>query len=154
MSPRVDALLCDHVQPGGDGKLYVAGGGASAFAVVAEQAPFWVRFGVAGTVTLTDVAEGGYDVAVWAEDLDGVRLGIRPPLHRGDPLSAVRGRLDPTGRVDPDRQGDHVLALCISFEAEVGGPGEGVVVVAVEHAEPRRLPFTVAVVVPSGSEVP
>ncbi len=157
---HVDAVLCDHVQPGGDGKLYVAGAGTSRFGIVTDATTFWVRIGVAATVTAAVGDEGPSELAIWAADGDGRTLPIRPPPGSTEPLAVIVGRVEVPPQPEPGRRRHHVIPACVMFEAEASGALAGTVIVALDRVIQRRLPFEVVVVVappsapgPTSSEV-
>ena len=143
---RLDALLCDHAQPGGDGKLYVAGAGTSSFVVMADATQQWVRIGVAGTASLPSAVGQVHEVAVWVEDDEGRTRPLRPPRASDPLLARIVGRVEVTAHLDPSWSLDHVLPFCVTFEALLDGPGGLTVVVGFDGTEARRLPCRVLTV--------
>lgn len=135
---NLDVMLCDHVQSGGDEKLYLSGAGATAFFTAAGSVPYRVRFGLAGTVTL-QVPEASriHGIAVRVLDETGESL----PLFRGgrdEPIATIRSQLTvdlPEG-VPADAR--HVSPFALQLEVQV--PDAGVYEVAVSlDEEPARL---------------
>jgi hypothetical protein len=150
---QVDAMLCDYVQPGGDGKLYVVGAGATAFLTAARDPSFELRFGLACTVHVP-IAQAGspHEIAVYVEGADGnhVPLLVTP---NPEPAPVITGML----RVPPPPQeatadAVHVDPFCVMLHLRLERPGVYEVVVAVDNEEQRRLPF-LAGLVPAPGQV-
>lgn len=150
---QVDAMLCDYVQPGGDGKLYVVGAGATAFLTPSRDLSFELRFGLACTVHVP-IAQAGapHEIAVYVEGTDGNHVPLRVTPNP-EPAPVITGML----RVPPPPQAAtadavHVDPFCVMLHLRLERPGVYEVVVAVDNEEQRRLPF-LAGLVPAPGQV-
>ena len=139
-------MLCDHVQPGGDGKLYVTGGGSTLFLTAATGTPFALRVGLAAVVELSGPeATGTHPVEVRVMAGDGTVVPLRV-AGRAGPASAVAGRLEVGER--PEGAGDvlRVEPFSCLLDLEVPAAGTYAVVVSVDGEDRRVLPFRAGLV--------
>jgi hypothetical protein len=150
---QMDAMLCDYVQPGGDGKLYVVGAGATAFLTASHDLSFELRFGLACTVHVPIAqADSPHAIAVYVEGVDGSRVPLRVTTNP-DPVLVITGMLrvpPPPPKATADAV--HVDPFCVMLTLRLEQPGVYEVIVAVDDEEQRRLPF-LAGLVPAPGQV-
>lgn len=150
---QVDAMLCDYVQPGGDGKLYAVGVGATAFLTAARDPSFELRFGLACTVHVPIAqASAPHEIAVYVEGADGNRMLLRVTPNP-EPVPVITGMLRvPPPPQEATREAVHVDPFCVMLNLRLERPGVYEVVVTVDDQERRRLPF-LAGLVPAPGQV-
>jgi len=146
-------MLCDYVQPGGDGKLYAVGAGATAFLTATRELSFELRFGLACTVHVPIAqASTPHEISVYVQGADGNRVPLQVTPNP-EPAPVITGML----RVPPPPQeatsdAVHVDPFCVMLTLRLERSGVYEVVVAVDGEEQRRLPF-LAGLVPAPGQV-
>jgi len=150
---HVDAMLCDYVQPGGDGKLYVVGAGATAFLTAARDVFFELRFGLACTMHVPIAqASTPHEISVYVEGTDGDRVPLRvTPNPELAPVITGMLRVPPPPQ-EATPEAVHVDPFCVMLNLQLEQSGIYEVVVAVDGEEQRRLPF-LAGLVPAPGQV-
>ena len=144
---QVDAMLCDFVQPGGDGKLYIVGAGATAFLTTAQEPSFELRFGLACTVHVPIAqADAPHEIVVYVEGAGGKRMPLQVTPNP-EPTPIITGTLRvPPPPQEATREAVHVAPFCVMLNLWLERPGVYEVVVAVDEEEQRHLPFLAGLV--------